>query len=62
MADGKFFSLKRSWKIISVRTRSGAGDTWSLVSVWWGGAGQAGLWSLVPASNMTELRDLGQVT
>lgn len=32
VADGKFFSLKRSWKIISVRTRSGAGDKRSLVS------------------------------
>lgn len=65
MADGKFFSLKRSWKIISVRTRSGAGDTWSLVSVWWGGAGQAGASNIteqMPASNITELRDLGQVT
>lgn len=51
VADGKFFSLKRSWKIISVRTRSGAGDKWSLVSAGGEGLAKHGLCSLMPASN-----------
>lgn len=66
MADGKFFSLKRSWKIISVRTRSGAGDKWSLVSDGGATAGRgwpstrSGALCLPPA--VTELSDLGLVT